>query len=227
MSLNDNYRHVLEEIAESAVKCGRNPNDISLVAVTKNVDWPNIEPIYSLGQRDFGESKLQEALIKQSLAPSDCRWHLIGSLQKNKVRKAIGKFTLIHSVDSLELAQKISSCSQEQEITTHLLIQANTSGEPSKHGLTSVQWKACFDELLALPAISIDGLMTMAPLTDDKYLISNCFSSLRQLRDQLQKIAQNRADLHHLSMGMSHDFPLAIAEGATLLRIGSAIFFSF
>lgn len=224
MSVTSNYLRVLEEINNSAVKYGRDPRDIKLVVVTKNVDWSKVLPIYQLGHRDFGENKIQEFLEKTTQAPDDCLWHFIGTLQKNKVSKAIGEFTLIHSVDSLELAKKISICSSEAGITTHVLLQANTSGEQSKHGQTPQQWEASFDELLTLPSLSIDGLMTMAPITNDHQVISSCFASLRKLRDTLSSRSGAKAKLHHLSMGMSQDFPLAIAEGATLLRIGSSIF---
>lgn len=220
----DNYAQILKDIEQTALQCGRNPSDIALVAVTKSIEWQRIQPIFDLGQRDFGESRLQEAIEKKSKAPQGCHWHFIGTLQKNKVRKVIENFTLIHSVDSFELAQKISECSRELNLITHILLQSNTSGEHSKHGYTPQEWKECQEALLALPNISIDGLMTMAPLTEDVALIKNCFSSLRFLRDELNVMANGKANLHHLSMGMSHDFKIAIVEGATLLRVGSAIF---
>lgn len=210
-------------MAAAASGCGRDPADIRLVAVTKTVTWAEAEALYAEGQRDFGENRLQEALHKQSLAPADCRWHLIGSLQSNKVRKAIGRFVLIHGVDSLALASKISQCSQEAGVTTSILLQVNTSGEATKHGMTAGQCVADFEALLLLPGISIQGLMTIAPLVEDEHLIRQCFASLRQLRDTLNDMAEDRAQLRHLSMGMSHDFTLAIAEGATIVRIGTAL----
>lgn len=224
MSFSSNYLRILDEINETAVHYGRDPSEIQLVVVTKNIPWPNVQPLYDLGHRAFGENKIQEYLDKRSQAPKDCQWHFLGTLQKNKVRKAIGEFALIHSVDSLELAQKISSCSGEMGITTHILLQANTSEETSKHGLTPQQWESAIDEIISLPSLSIDGLMTMAPCTVDHLLTSSCFASLRKLRDALSTKAQGRANLHHLSMGMSQDFKQAIAEGATILRIGSSIF---
>lgn len=224
MSISDNYKRIQDEIAEAALNYGRDPAEIKLVAVTKNVDWKDVAAIYQLGQRDFGENKLQEAQGKQLLAPKDCHWHFIGTLQKNKARKAVGNFVLIHSVDSFELAAKISQCSLESGTVSHILLQSNTSGEITKHGYTAEEWKACFEDLLSLPCISIDGLMTMAPLTDDDGMISKCFAALRLLRDDLSNMSGGRANLKHLSMGMSHDFKIAIAEGATLLRIGNSIF---
>jgi len=220
----NNYMHILKEIKQTASGCGRDPSDIDLIAVTKSIEWQYVQLIYDLGQRDFGENRFQEALEKKAIAPKGCRWHFIGTLQKNKVRKVIGSFSLIHSVDSYELAQKISECSQDLNVTTHILLQSNTSGENSKHGYSPQKWKECFEALYALPNISIDGLMTMAPLTEDVAVIKSCFASLRLLLEELNALANGKAHLHHLSMGMSHDFKIAIAEGATLLRIGSAIF---
>lgn len=224
MSVVDNYQSVLRQIQSKALECGRSLNDVSLVAVTKSVEWEDVQQIFDLGQRDFGENRLPEALKKMSQAPQGCFWHFIGTLQKNKVRKVIESFSLIHSVDSFELAQKISDCSRELGRDTHILLQSNTSGEGSKHGNTPEQWKECFEAVASLPNISIDGLMTMAPLTEDEAVIRDCFRKLRVLRDELNYLGKGRLKLYHLSMGMSHDYKIAIEEGATLLRIGSAIF---
>ena len=212
------YQRVLKEITIAAEAAGRSHKDITLLAVTKGHSWPQTTWLYDAGQRAFGENRLTEAFEKMESAPPDCRWHFIGTLQANKVRKAIGKFALIHSVDSLELAQKISECSLEAGTKTSILLQANTSGEASKHGLSPDAWKRCFDEVITLKGIYVQGLMTMAPLTEDSAAIQRCFAGLRYLRDALDP------SLPHLSMGMSHDFPLAIAEGATLVRIGTALF---
>jgi PLP dependent protein len=224
MSITENYRRVCERMAETAIRCGRNPEDITLIAVTKNCSWDQIQPVYLEGARYFGESRLQEALVKQLEAPSDIQWHFIGTLQKNKVRKAIGRFALIHSVDSPELARKIASCSEEKGVVTPILLQANTSGEVTKSGRSSEEWKREFTELLPLPGITIEGLMTMAPLVDDATIIRRCFAELRRLREDMISISGKKIPMHHLSMGMSQDFTLAIEEGATLVRIGTAIF---
>lgn len=210
------YQKLLDEIALTAVQCGRNPSEITLIAVTKQVDWQAAFPLYVHGQRDFGESRIPEALTKKNEAPSDCRWHFIGNLQKNKIRKAVGQFALIHSIDSFELAQKLSEVSLEYKLITSILLQVNTSGETSKHGFSPEQLKRGFEDILKLDGLSVEGLMTMAPLTDDKKILHQCFGSLRKLRDDL--------NLKHLSMGMSNDYRVAIEEGATLLRIGSTLF---
>lgn len=218
------YRRVCEQITDAATRYRRSLDEIRLIAVTKYAKIEDVHALYSLGQRDFGESRVPDLLEKQPIMSKECRWHFIGTLQRNKVRKLIGQTTLIHAVDTLPLAQKISQCSEEAGITTHVLLQANTSGELSKHGQTAEEWKRNLEELLSLPSLSIDGLMTMAPLVEDEGAVRSCFANLRHLRDELQQQAGDRASLHHLSMGMSHDFTWAIAEGATLLRIGSALF---
>lgn len=202
------YLEIVNDVQRIACACGR--EEITVVAVSKGRE---IHDLYDQGCRLFGESRLQEALPKIAEAPKDIAWHLIGTLQKNKVRKALPLFQLIHSVDTPELAVKISECSQELGLTTHILLQVNTSQEESKHGLTAEEWRAAFDGVKNLPALSIDGLMTIGPRTGDP---TASFASLRELRDELK--------LKHLSMGMSNDYPLAIREGATILRIGSALF---
>lgn len=210
-----NYLSIQQEIEKIAQKCGRDPATIRLIAVSKGHPWEEVQPVYAAGCRHFGESRWQEAEEKMGNAPSDIHWHFIGTLQKNKVRKVIGKFVLIHSVDSFELAKKISECSLEKGIQSSILLEINVSKEITKHGLTPEQLLLQFDQFQNLPSINIEGLMTMAPLTEDAQIIRRCFSDLRNLRDQL--------GLLHLSMGMSHDYPIAIEEGSTLLRIGTAI----
>ncbi|ADI38566.1 YggS family pyridoxal phosphate-dependent enzyme [Waddlia chondrophila] len=224
MSVIDNYHALISDIGNTVRKAGRDPSEVSLIAVTKGFSLEHVLPAYKAGARGFGENRVQEALPKIEKAPKDIEWHLIGTLQKNKVRKVIGKFSLIHSVDSLELAQKISETSLVCNTVTPVLLQANTSGEQSKHGLQSEEWIANWDSLLELEGIDLQGLMTIAPFVDDEKVIRRCFRALRQLRDRLQAMAGNKCTLKHLSMGMSHDYRLAINEGATQLRIGSAIF---
>ncbi len=220
MTVSDNYRRLLAHIAEIARNSRRNPEEIKLVVVSKGHSWD--ASLYKAGCRDFGESRLQEALPKMGDAPADARWHLIGSLQKNKVKKAVDAFALIHSVDSLELAVKISECSQEAGEISSILLQVNTSGETSKHGLSEEEWNRHIEALRTLPALRIEGLMTLAPLVEDEVRIRSCFATLRKMRDRLQPLFLPY--FYQLSMGMSHDYPIAIEEGATLLRIGSAIY---
>lgn len=211
-----NYNSILKEIQSLA------SHKVTLVTVSKKRPLDSILEAYHQGCRDFGENRVDEALDKIDKAPNDIRWHFIGTLQTKKVPKVIGKFSLIHSVDSFKLAEKISICSQNQGVKTPILLQANTSGESSKHGLTPSEWKECFTELLNCDGIVIQGLMTMAPFTDDEQVLRRCFRGLKALRDELQE--KCHYSLEHLSMGMSNDYPIAIQEGATLVRIGTSIY---
>lgn len=224
MNVAQNYQIIKNKIYEIARRCGRDPATVIGIAVTKGHSIEEIEQLYEAGCRLMGESRIQEALPKIEHFPNDLQWHFIGTLQKNKVKQAVGCFDLIHSVDTPELAQKISQCSKEANKKTKVLLQVNTSGEPSKHGLDGESWACYLSEMVQLPFLQIQGLMTMAPLTEDEQVIRICFSRLRQLRDEWMSIYADRFTLDHLSMGMSHDYPIAIEEGATLLRIGSAIF---
>lgn len=222
MDVADRYRYIYEDVVATAHRCGRNPSEITLVAVSKGYSWEHVEPAYLEGCRHFGENRLPEALLKISQAPQGIQWHMIGSLQRNKIRKVIGKFVMIHSVDTLEIAIRISECSQELGVVTPVLLQVNTSGEASKHGLCADKWREVFDALVYLPGISLEGLMTIAPLTGDEQWIRKCFARLRQLRDELALLSN--APMRHLSMGMSNDYRLAIEEGATFLRLGTSLF---
>jgi len=224
MTAFSGYFQVLKSVREKAAACGRQADDITLIAVSKNYPVSAMEAVYREGGRNFGESRTQEALSKIPLMPSDCRWHLIGTLQSNKVAKVIPLFHLIHSVDSLNLARKISQAGEARGILTSILLQVNTSGETAKHGLSGDAWENALQELNRLPHLRIEGLMTMAPLTEDQETIRGCFRMLRQLRDTWRSRMSDPHVFKHLSMGMSHDYPIAIEEGATLLRIGTAIF---
>ncbi len=197
------------------------PKGVRLIAVTKGKSVEDIQRLYDQGIRDFGESRVQEALEKQKVLPKDIAWHLIGTLQTKKVPKVIGHFALIHSVDSLELATKLSSLSLERGLITNILLQVNTSGEETKHGFRDLE--GCFASLLALPALKICGLMTMAPLTDDIATIRDCFMKASRLKKSLKE-RYNLEDFNELSMGMSNDFLIAIEAGATMVRVGSRLF---
>lgn len=219
-----NYLTLKDGIHRIAIAAGRNPNDITLLPVTKGVSNENILEVYKLGNHSFGENRLQEALEKIPQLPGDIDWQLIGTLQSNKVVKALQFFSLIHSLDSLELAKKISSVSIKLSITARVLLQVNTSGELSKHGMSAEDWRRHLDELNQLDNIQIEGLMTIAPYIEDEKVIRSCFSSLRRLKDEFKGKIKDSKNFSHLSMGMSHDYRIAIEEGATILRIGTAIF---
>lgn len=224
MTLTTGYGQLKQQIKEKALACGRNPNEIGLVAVSKNYSVNAMQAAYQEGCREFGESRVQEALEKIPLLPSDCKWHLIGNLQSNKVSRAVSSFQLIHSVDHPLLAQKISQVSQAKGIITPILLQVNTSGEVTKHGLSAEEWQKSLEAINQLSHLRIEGLMTMAPYTHDQHLIRSCFQRLCQIREEWRKQMKEPACFQHLSMGMSNDYLIAIEEGATLLRIGSALF---
>jgi PLP dependent protein len=219
-----NYIAINEEIEQLALSCGRRRNDIQLVAISKTYSKEDVLDVYEAGCRIFGENRVQEALEKIPLCPSDIEWHLIGTLQRNKVNKAVQSFQLIESVDSLILAKKISDSSRNLDVITPILLQVNTSNEISKHGLKPEEWLENLDELQTLRNIKLKGLMTIAPFVKDQILIRSCFIELRKLKEEIQATISKGVEFDQLSMGMSHDYKIAIEEGATILRIGTAIF---
>jgi len=223
MDVVDNYHVIQEQVSQEALRYGRDPQTITIVVVTKSQSVEKLLSLYDAGVRDFGESRVQEALQKMKQAPQDIRWHLIGTLQKNKVKHVAGRFVLIHSVDSLPLAEAISKVSLSQQCVTNILLQVNTSHELTKHGYTCEEWKRFFPQVLELSGIEVQGLMTIAPFTEDETAIKNCFADLQHLRDELMERYGDSVTLKHLSMGMTNDYHIAIVEGATLVRIGTAI----
>lgn len=212
------YPDKLREIESLANAANRDPKEIQTIVVSKGRAIPELLPLYEEGALDFGENRFPEALEKQEAMPASIRWHFIGRLQRNKVRKLIGRFFLIHSVDSFPLAEKIATVSQEEKWTTSILLQVNCSGEAQKAGFAPEEIHEQVAKIKELEGIEVRGLMTMAPLTEDQRIIRACFRKLALLRKELS--------LPHLSMGMSEDYPIAIEEGATLLRIGRAFFSS-
>lgn len=219
-----NYKEIQQKVREHAIASGRSPDDITIVAISKGcpVEW--IETAYHEGCRDFGESRTFDGVSKILRLPVDCKWHFIGHLQGNKIAKTLPSFHLIHSIDTLELAEKVSTTSEMQGVQTAILLQVNTSGEKTKQGLKGEEWEIILDKVNELPHIQICGLMTMAPLTKDQNLIRLCFRKLYQWHEKLRYQMRDPKSFCHLSMGMSNDYLIAIEEGATLLRIGRAIF---
>ena len=207
----------------AAQRVHRDPEEIELVAVTKTYPAESVrEATEVAGQELFGESRVQEALVKISDLPSRLRWHFIGHLQSNKIRKALPLFELIHGVDTQEIAREIDRIAGEMGLFPRALLEVNVSGERSKHGFLSGQLERELEGLLSLPRLQVEGLMTMAPLVSDQEEVRPYFSQLRELRDRL--VIQSGIPLETLSMGMSGDFEVAVEEGATLVRVGSALF---
>jgi pyridoxal phosphate enzyme (YggS family) len=220
--VEERLKAVRSAIAEVAANCGRDPAHIELVAVSKGHSPESVRTALDAGQEVFGESRVQEARAKIPLVASRARWHFIGHLQKNKVRHALPLFELFHGIDSLALARDMNRVAAEAGLYPRGLVEVNISGESSKYGFSPEALDREIDELLALDRLQIEGLMTIAPLAKDAEASRQFFAALRELRDQLAK--RCGVPLPHLSMGMSNDFAVAIEEGATLLRIGTAVF---
>ena len=222
INIEANLNRVRNEIAQAAQVSGRNITDIELVAVTKTHSAEIVREAISAGQTLFGESKVQEARVKIPLLPSNLRWHFIGHLQKNKIRHALPLFEMIHSVDSLDLAQAIDRVAQEDGLHPRILLEVNVAGEGSKFGFKSATLRAQLESLLMLPRLSIEGLMCIPPLAEEAETSRMYFVELRELRDALEK--EFEVKLPQLSMGMTNDYRVAVEEGATLVRVGTAIF---
>ena len=222
--LAENIAHVRARIAEAAQKAGRDPTEVTLVAVSKTKPVELVEMAYNLGVTNFGENRVQEALPKiEHFHPQGLHWHLIGHLQSNKVGKVVGPFSCIHSVDSLHLAQVLSRHALEQSIQLSILLQVNVAGEASKEGIAPAEIYAVAKQIAELPALRIDGLMTVAPLVHDPEEVRPVFRELRLLRDRLREDIP-AGTWTQISMGMTDDYAIAIEEGATLVRVGRAIF---
>jgi len=221
-SVAENLEHVREQIAQAATKAGRNVDEVQLVAITKTHPAEKVREAYEAGQILFGESRVQEARVKIPELPSNVRWHFVGHLQKNKIRHALPLFELIHSVDSLALAEDMNRIAEEEGLHPRVLLELNVAGEGSKFGFKREKVREQMEALLALPRLSILGLMTIPPLAEEAEASRKYFVQLRKLRDYLQ--SEFRVDLAQLSMGMTQDFAVAVEEGATIVRVGTAIF---
>ena len=220
--ISDNLINIHSRIQDAAQRVGREVSDVRLVAVSKTYPPAVIQEAWNSGQHVFGENRVQDALPKIAELPAEAEWHFIGHLQSNKIRKALPAFTLIHGVDNLELAQQINRIAGEMGLTANILLEINVSGEATKFGFSPADLRQNLEGLLCLPNIRINGLMTMAPYSEDPETARPVFSKLRILRDELA--AQSGQALPELSMGMSGDFEVGIEEGATIVRIGSSIF---
>jgi len=221
-SIAENLARVRQEIVEAAAKAGRGPGEIELVAITKAHPAEKVREAIDAGQRLFGESRVQEARAKIPELPSSLRWHFVGHLQKNKIRHALPLFEMIHSVDSLALAQDMNRIAEQEGLHPRVLLEVNVAGEGSKFGFTPDKLREQMEGLLALPRLSILGLMCIPPIANEAAASRKYFVQLRELRDSLQ--TEFRVDLTQLSMGMTQDFWIAVEEGATLVRVGTAIF---
>lgn len=219
-----NIEEVRARIARAAERAGRNPSEITLVAVTKTVPVEKISEALAAGIKDIGENRVQEGREKRPHLGSGLTWHLIGSLQTNKARAALETFDLIHSLDRWNLAEVLEEQAGRLGREAHTLIQVNVSGELSKHGLDPEELPEFAKRLSSLRWVRVHGLMTMAPLSEDPESARPHFRRLRMLAQEIEVMGLARVEMRHLSMGMSGDFEVAVEEGATLVRVGSAIF---
>ena len=223
MEIEANIARVHARIAEAALRGGRQPESVQLVAVTKTVGPERIRQAAACGLRVFGENRVQEARAKVSEVQG-VSWHLIGSLQRNKVKEALRLFEVIHSVDSVGLAEELSRRSMERGTRrAEVLLQVNISQEPQKHGVAPEEAERVVGAVLELQGLRLRGLMGMAPLVDTPEAARPSFRRLRELRDRLEE-AFPEAGVYELSMGMTDDFEVAIEEGATIVRVGRALF---
>jgi pyridoxal phosphate enzyme (YggS family) len=222
----DRVAAVRERIARAAARAGRRPDEIALVAVSKTFPADDVRAAFAAGVREFGENRVQEAEAKIAAAADlrahGLRWHLVGHLQSNKARKAAALFDRIHSVDDLELGRHLSRIGDELRQVVRVFIEVDLAGEKTKQGLAEAQLLPTLTAWRGLPSLGVDGLMVLPPFEEDAERSRPYFRRLRELRDEA--LAAGVLQGRGLSMGMSHDFEIAIEEGATLVRVGSAIF---
>ena len=223
MSLSLRLDLLRRSVAEACDRIDREPRSVRLIAVTKYASVDAVRELIGLGHRDLGESRPQQLVERASLFDDpDVSWHLIGSLQRNKARKVLPYATMIHSADSVRLLETLDRLASELELRPRVLLEVNISGEPSKQGFSISRLKSDFKHMGQLPHLELQGLMTMAPYADDPEASRPIFRRLRELRDELEQTAG--CAIPDLSMGMSGDYTVAIEEGATIIRVGSALF---
>jgi pyridoxal phosphate enzyme (YggS family) len=233
MHLETNLRSVQERITAAAERAGRVPSDVTLIAVTKTQPPETILAAYDAGLRHFGENRVEEAEAKVDELPADITWHMIGHVQSRKAQRVASRFGMIHSVDSLKLARRLDRFASGRSEPLPVLLEFNVSGEESKYGFSASLRSGsdecqeslllAIEEIVALPHLSVEGLMTMAPIVGQPEEARPVFVGLCQLRDELA-VRFPLLDWQHLSMGMTDDFEVALEEGATLVRVGRAIF---
>src|SRR3989304_1655136 len=222
--ITENLNTVRERMAQAARRAGRNPEDVVLITASKGVDVERLNEGLSAGIRILGESKVQEAMPKLQALGNKAEWHFIGHLQSNKVKYVVGAFTLIHSVDSIELSEEINRRAEKMGMIQNILLEVNVSGEKGKFGVMPDNVIAITKVFSGLKHISLRGFMTVPPYSDDTEDARPYFNMLRELRDNAMHTGICTDDCRELSMGMSGDFEVAIEEGATMVRIGTAIF---
>nr|WP_302690348.1 YggS family pyridoxal phosphate-dependent enzyme [uncultured Eubacterium sp.] len=220
----DNIKQVEENIIKSCEKVGRDPKEVTLIAVSKTKPYTAIEEALPSGVLDYGENKVQELTEKYEILPKDIRWHMIGHLQRNKVKYLVGKVELIHSVDSLRLANQIETEFAKKNEIASILIEVNMANEESKFGITSETTEQLVREISKLEHVRIKGLMTIAPYTDNPETNREYFRNMKKLSVDITEKNIDNVSMNVLSMGMTGDYQVAIEEGATMVRVGTGIF---
>lgn len=222
MSIRENLESIRARMEEAVLAAGREAGCVKLLAVSKTFPAEDVQSAYDVGQVLFGENKVQEGTTKAPVLPSDIEWHLIGPLQRNKVRKALSVFSWIHSVDSLRLAEYMNEVAAELGVVPRILFEVHVGGEESKFGFDAEELEESWSRVAELKHLSPQGLMCIPPPVENREDARPYFAQLRELRDRLR--AKGPFELPELSMGMSHDFEAAVKEGATIIRVGTAIF---
>lgn len=222
--ITQNLRLAEDKVFTACEQVGRDPKEVTLIAVSKTKPLGDLREAYEAGARDFGENKVQELVDKIPQMPDDVRWHMIGHLQRNKVKYIIDKVYMIHGVDSLRLAEEISKEAVKRGVTVRVLMEVNVAGEESKFGVTPQDAPKLAEEMGRLPGISLQGLMTIAPYVDNAEDNREVFCKLRELAVDISRKNIDNVNMSVLSMGMTGDYQVAVQEGATMVRVGTGIF---
>ncbi len=224
VTIRENIKAVETVITAECQKAGRDPKEVTLIAVSKTKPVEMLQEAYAYGCRDFGENKVQELLDKYEAMPKDIRWHMIGHLQRNKVKYIVDKVYLIHSVDSLRLAEEISKEAIKKNVRSNILVEVNVADEETKFGTTCTEAKQLVQDIAKLPNICVKGLMTIAPFVEDAEKNRPIFSKLKKLAVDIMGENIDNITMENLSMGMTGDYAVAVSEGATCVRVGTGIF---
>lgn len=222
--LKENLLHVQENIKKACERAGRETSEVTLIAVSKTKPVSDLQTVYEAGVRQFGENKVQELTEKYEVLPKDIHWHMIGHLQRNKVKYIVDKATLIHSVDSYALAEEISRQAVKKQVVADVLVEVNIAAEESKFGISGEEAAALVTDIAGLPGIHIRGLMTIAPFVENAEENRIFFRKMKQLSVDIRQKNIDNVDMDVLSMGMTGDYMVAIEEGATMVRVGTGIF---
>lgn len=224
VTIRENMKAVEDIIASECRKAGRKAEDVTLIAVSKTKPVEMLMEAYEYGCRDFGENKVQELLDKYEVMPKDIRWHMIGHLQRNKVKYIVDKVYLIHSVDSLRLAEEISKEAAKKNVCANILVEVNVANEETKFGTTCEEVKQLVQDIAKLPNICVKGLMTIAPFVENAEKNRPIFSKLKKISVDIMDENIDNITMENLSMGMTGDYAVAVSEGATCVRVGTGIF---